>query len=224
MADYSNASLYCVMNTRKQLRSFCYFCGEHVAVTNGYLADHGFRVPGFGHRTTGCPGSNMTPNELTTKQIEKSIKMNQRFIDEKDTVIANIIASSLKPYEKNTAVAKAERNAEVAAINIATDREALAQWTAKELLEVDLIQEANDKKSEVTNTRRASLEAKLAKVPARKERALKNFEKALKTWANSGNAEVDARMTESCKKDYEYELRRIDFDVNEWTTKLGMLK
>lgn len=212
------------MNTRTQDRSFCYFCGDHVAVTNGYLADHGFRVPGFGHRTTGCPGSGMTPNELTTKQIEKSIKMNQRFIDEKETVIANIIESNLKPYEKNTAVAKAERNAEVAAINIVTDRDALAKWTPGTLITVDVVKEAEDKKNEVKNTRRASLEAKLDKVPARKERAYKNYQKALKTWANSGNAEVDARMHESCTKDYEYELRRIEFDVNEWTTKLQFMK
>lgn len=212
------------MNTRTQDRSFCYFCGDHVAVTNGYLADHGYRVPGFGHRTSGCPGSNMSPNELTTKQIEKSIRINQRFIDEKETVIANIIASNLKPYEKNTAVAKAERNAEVAAVNIVTDREALAKWTPGTLITVDIVKEAEDKKNEVKNTRRASLEAKLDKVPARKERAYKNYQKALKTWASSGNAETDARMHESCTKDYEYELRRIEFDVNEWTTKLGLMK
>ena len=211
------------MNTRTQLRSFCYFCGEHTAVTNGVLADHGYRVPGFGHRTSGCPGSHCLPVEQSTVQIEKSIRINRQYIASAPEKIANLIASDLKPFVKNSEVARVERGVMSAQANIPMDEQALANWTAKELIEVDLVIEAAEKKTAVTNTRRASLEAKLAKVPARKERAYKHFQKQLTIWANDPTAESYQRMQISCLKSYEEELGRIQREESEWNTKLSFM-
>jgi hypothetical protein len=166
----------------------------------------------------------MVPNEVATKQVEKAIRVNNEYIANAPALIARIIEAGGNTWKVNSEVTRIDSRVQTAKLNVQMATEALAKWTAGTLLEVDLIQEANDKKTEFTNTRRASLEAKLAKVPARKERALKHFHKQLKTWASSGDVELDARMTESCTKDYHYELSRIEFDATEWTTKLGLLK
>jgi len=173
------------MNTRIQSRSFCFFCGDHVAVNGATLADHGYRVPGYGHRTNGCIGSGMTPNELTTSQIEKSIRWNTEYIANAPALIARLIENSTNSRKLNTEVANVERGVIAAKTNIQFATEALAKWTPGTLLEVDVVQEATDKETAVATTRRASLEARIEKHMtkyARLEKELARELKNLSTW------------------------------------------
>lgn len=186
------------MNTRTQLRSFCFFCGDHVAVNGGTLADHGYRVPGFGHRTTGCYGSGMTPNELTTKQIEKSIRMNTEYIANAPALIARIIENGTNKLKVNTEVARVDSGVISAKTNIQFATEALAKWTPGTLLEVDVVKELEEKKTAFVTTRRASLEAKIEKHMAKYARLEKELARELKnlsTWVQPEKMEQMIQYT-----------------------------
>jgi len=212
--------------TRIVHRSFCHFCGKAIAVSangEGVLADHGFQVPGNGMRIGACAGQGMKPVEKSTAQIEKSIRINEAYIAAAPAKIERIKSQDLQPWQINQEIRSVEYRVDMAAVQVAHDKEILAKWTAKELWIVDEIREAAEKKDAVKTSRKASLEAKIEKHMAKYARLDKSTAKRiaeLPTWVPADRIEM---ATENQWNTHAEELRRLQFEEKELREKLARM-
>lgn len=216
------------MNTVTRIvhRSFCHFCGKAIAVSSlgaGVLADHGFQVPGNGMRIGACTGQGMKPVEKSTAQIEKSIRINQAFLDSVPAKMERIMNQDVPRWQISQEIRGIENKVQSAKANIWADTIALERWTAKELWIVDEIREAADKKEAVKTTRRASLEAKIEKHMAKYPRLDKSTAKKIKELPEWVPADRIAMAEENQWQSHAEELRRLQWEENDMRQKLARM-
>lgn len=174
-------------------------------------------------RIGACAGQGMKPVEKSTAQIEKSIRINEAYIAAAPAKIERIKGQDIMPWQINQEIRSVEYRRDMAAAQVAHDKEILAKWSAKELWIVDEIREAAEKKDAVKTSRKASLEAKIEKHMAKYARLDKSTAKRiaeLPTWVPADRIEM---ATENQWNTHAEELRRLRFEENQLREKLARM-
>lgn len=174
-------------------------------------------------RIGACTGQGMKPVEKSTAQIEKSIRINQAFLDSVPAKMERIMNQDVPRWQISQEIRGIENKVQSAKANIWADTIALERWTAKELWIVDEIREAADKKEAVKTTRRASLEAKIEKHMAKYPRLDKSTAKKIKELPEWVPADRIAMAEENQWQSHAEELRRLQWEENDMRQKLARM-